>query len=168
MRRYRAVRKEITDGDFLLFSGNGVWSQVIRFWTRQEFSHCGLIAWWNDRCCVLEAKEGWGVRLVPVSELIAQYNGRIVWYSPDEIVGYDGGDAVEFGVKRLGSDYSWKQNAALALGVNRDVDERAFNCSEYLGDCLRAGGLKVPRDRVLRPGDFVSLPGVTCFGDLRQ
>ena len=81
---YPSAREDIKDGDVLAFRlvSRSLFSQLISIVTRSRVTHVGLAVWYRDRLCVLEALEGKGVRLHPLSMLLA--TGRdIDWYQLD-------------------------------------------------------------------------------------
>lgn len=73
---YRECRKEeISNGDLLFCGGNYWFSKVIRYLSgKSKASHVGIIYWWNGRLMLLESVEGKGVRIVPVSQYLENYN----------------------------------------------------------------------------------------------
>lgn len=75
-------------GDLLLFSGNGAWSNLIKLFTRSQWSHVGMIFRTDEGSCFcFEAdvdsmsdffkKRGVGVRMVPLKKKLNTYVGRI-------------------------------------------------------------------------------------------
>ena len=78
---YSEARPAIMDGDVLAFRLDrcSPVSQLISLVTRSRVTHVGFAVWYRNRLCVLEALEGKGVRLHPLSMLLA--TGRdIDWY----------------------------------------------------------------------------------------
>jgi hypothetical protein len=86
VREYCGVQRRFQTGDVLLFAGTAWDSRVIRWATKSDYSHCGLVYVWNGprrgrrkdpkdqsyepRVYVLEARGKQGVRLVPMSLLV--------------------------------------------------------------------------------------------------
>ena len=82
---YEQLRHTIRNGDLLFCGGNFAFSKIIRYLSGQsKVSHVGIVYWWNERLMLLESVETDGVRIVPVSQYVenyenrgAAYNGRI-------------------------------------------------------------------------------------------
>ena len=71
---YAELRGRICNGDLLFCGGNFAFSKAIRYLSgRSKVSHVGIVYWWNDRLMVMESVETDGVRLVPVSQYISNY-----------------------------------------------------------------------------------------------
>lgn len=71
---YDEKRNEIHNGDLLFCSGNHWLSKVIRYFSgRSKVSHVGIIFWWQGRLMLLESVESDGVRIVPLSHYISNY-----------------------------------------------------------------------------------------------
>lgn len=82
---YADLRDRIHNGDLLFCGGNFAFSKTIRYLSGcSKVSHVGIVYWWNDRLMVLESVETDGVRIVPVSQYVGNYentqkpyNGRL-------------------------------------------------------------------------------------------
>jgi len=91
MKKYEIIRPKLNTGDIILFSGKGGISTGIKWITQCKWSHVGmvlrLIEWdavllWesttlNNIADVESGKERKGVQLVPLSERIKKYNGKV-------------------------------------------------------------------------------------------
>ena len=79
---YAELRGRICDGDLLFCGGNFAFSKAIRYLSGCSLvSHVGIVYWWNDRLMVLESVETDGVRMVPVSQYLTNYENTAKAYS---------------------------------------------------------------------------------------
>lgn len=82
---YDQLRGRICNGDLLFCGGNYIFSKTIRYLSgKSKVSHVGIVYWWNDRLMLMESVETDGVRIVPVSQYLTNYensgkpyNGRV-------------------------------------------------------------------------------------------
>jgi hypothetical protein len=88
IKTYAEVRESMSEGDVLLFSGEGFVSSLVRWATRSNLSHAGLITYWPDwvskrkRVMVTDSTQiggRLGVATRPLSELLATYQGCVWW-----------------------------------------------------------------------------------------
>ena len=147
---YRDVRSQIAAGDLLLYRGAHPLSYVIRWITKSEFSHSGMISWWSPlnepeckRLMVFEATHPY-VTLHPASESVGTYNGSVVWYQlkPEHRKTLDTRQLHQAAEERLGLFFSnrglfdylfhWMGLGALAA----DRRWHAKFCSEYVSECF--------------------------------
>jgi len=71
---YSQLRQNILNGDLLFCGGNYAFSKVIRYFSGgSRVSHIGIVYWWNGRLMLLESVENDGVRIVPVSQYLYNY-----------------------------------------------------------------------------------------------
>lgn len=106
---YEDVRGEIRDGDILLYKGQTVVSRLIEFFTRSEYSHAGIAAWWNERLMVVEATHK-GVFVDTLRRSIGRYNGDVEWWSCKKEIKIDQparNQMVKYAQKLLGSEFAF-------------------------------------------------------------
>jgi uncharacterized protein YycO len=138
------IRASMRSGDVLLFRGCGLLSSLIRRATRSDYSHAGMLFRQGGRLYCLEAV-GSGVRLAPVSRLLAHYPEGVYYCGVDapeparEI-------ALEFGFEQLSLRYDVlglvRFAFALFFAAKRravESDQRWF-CSELVAAAYRAAG----------------------------
>jgi hypothetical protein len=79
---YRAARRQVRDGDLLLFRRRG----LISIAGRGDHSHAAKAAWWGDDLFCLEVREWHGGRAVTLSSQVRDYPDRIDVYetNPDD------------------------------------------------------------------------------------
>ena len=105
--RYDEVRGSLRDGTVLLFRGRGIFSRLIQAKGRAPWSHAALLAWWGRRLMVVEAREGAGVRAIPLSTVLLEGH-HVEAY---DVVGADADArrlAVSEAVSWLSSRYGWR------------------------------------------------------------
>ena len=68
MVKYSEIRDSLKSGDLVFYSShNGIGDKIIKWWTKSEYSHVGVIWAVAGRVFLLEASAFGGVRLVPLS-----------------------------------------------------------------------------------------------------
>jgi hypothetical protein len=180
---YDDLRAQIKDGDILLCSGTGAFSTLIQKATNSIWSHVGFLMWLPTnppRLMILESVESIGVRSVPLSSYMSNYNGSGAGYPGRMLVARrsDFGDRaltpnfINFAVDRFGWPYANEDIVEIAAAVAShgvignlkpdDGTKRTFICSEYVDACYRAVGIVVPWDRFgfIAPADFADDPTV--------
>lgn len=182
---YSSQRRDIRDGDIILFRGRNLVSRLIRAITRSPYSHAGIVAWWGDRLMVLEAI-GVGVVASRLSHVVERYNGRAeLWTSNDELLvargqQLDRDRLINTARLHLGKQYAtWKLFVVLRkliFGTDERADPvrppRSFVCAEFVSMVWKAGGVDlsaeldkytapshIARSRYLRPiGSLAASP----------
>jgi hypothetical protein len=152
---YRDVRDQIAAGDLLLYRGAHPFSYLIRWVTRSEFSHSGMISWWcplNEPACkrlmVFEATHPY-VTMHPASESVGSYNGSVVWYQlkPEYRKTLDTQRLHQAAEERLGMFFSTKGLVDYLLhwmGLGVLAAKRQWRekfCSEYVSECFTKASL---------------------------
>jgi hypothetical protein len=180
MVKYAQARDQIKNGDVLMYKGRGLVSSVIRWVTHSPYSHAALVAWWNQRLMVMEAK-GQGVIVNPTSRSIRHYRGDVEWFScKKEISEDDRLRMVKFAQEELGKSYGrWK---AILLGIKilfeHDLEkrdrlkrEKRLFCSEYVAQIYNFIGLDLKKgrsDRFTKPDDIANSPLLEKRGQLKK
>lgn len=149
--RYRDVRETLRDGTVLLFRGRGIFARLIGAAGRAPWSHAALLAWWGHRLMVVEAREGAGVRAIPLSAVLRE--GHDV-----EAFAVSGADesnaavAVSEAVSWLSSRYGWR--TILRIGVSRLLVPLAW--------LPGVGALRARWGRPLRDSRGLPTSGLIC------
>ena len=178
---YAAVREGIQSADVLLWRGRALWSWVIRWWTRSEYSHAGIAVWVHGRPMAAESRECKGCRLLPLSAAIKGADVDLFQVRPEVSTRLKRGPAVQEAISHLGEAYGWRSILRIVLTrlpfgalkwvpvLRHFVPHRFWSpddyretggrmiCSEYVARCYRLGGLDlVPnlRDPDTTPGDI--------------
>jgi len=183
-QRYAAVRSAVRTGDLAICSGNQMFSRVIQWATKSEWSHIAMIVRLEelDRVMVLEAVQKIGVRCVPLSRWVTDFQprgkpftGRVVIARHDEIARATQDQMRQmsgFATGQLGCPFDAAELAKIALriclarfGVRlprmiQPNDE--YFCSEYLDECYQRLGVTIPWDGrgFIAPSDFARAPHV--------
>ena len=181
---YFDVRDQIENGDVLLFRGSLLRSRIIQRCTRSVYSHVGLAlrirADGVRRLMVVEALEGRGVQLFPLSEYLHR-GDHVDWFAiTDESIHRD--KVIAWAMARLGRDYAspWQflrsfgfltKRLCNALGLPTKVDQDRWFCSWFAAQALRAGGWRPPANERLppeqyTPGDIALFPCLQRRGQL--
>ena len=171
-RRYGEVRRQIGDGDLLLFRWNSIVSKVIRAFGRSQYSHAGMAVWDNDHdvllCC--EVREWYGGRAVTLSSLVKCFPACIDVYRAADS-SYRGHLAAGHMLRRAGQPYGYLAIGASALVHlpmlrflhKPEVRDRAKStlpeyCSAAVANAARLGGGVDPvpnlNDSYVEPGDL--------------
>ncbi|UOB81992.1 hypothetical protein MQW34_27985 (plasmid) [Bacillus sp. ZJS3] len=161
---YQQARSEIKTGDIFFCSGHYLVSELIQKASNSIFSHVGLLIHWNDRVLVLESVEDDGVRAVPLSHYLdnyennkKKYNGEIyiarheVIDSPDfdkEKIKKMFGKAVDLLNRNYDKDEIAKIVARIGLGLGRHTDDDEYICSEFVDKCFKELELELSRDQM--------------------
>lgn len=132
--KYKIARQQIQSGDVLVWSGSSVFSKIIKWWTKSEYTHVGFSWKANGRLFVIESMDGKGVRIFPLSRKIpfSWIKTNVFW--TDEIA--------ELTFKHLGDKYSWMGCVRAGLGIQTKKDKR-WQCAEFAAYILRKAGLKI-------------------------
>lgn len=181
---YADIRDEIANGDILLCSGEYMSSRLIRKASASCWSHVAFIlrADTIDRVMVLESIEGKGVRTIPLSEYVRNFEGSDVGYkgrlalarhadfaarlTPDSLKKMS-----QFAVDRLSYPYDEEEIARITariIGAFLDFSpgeiarDNEFICSEYVYECYRRIGIDIPYDPrgFIAPADFARAEGM--------
>lgn len=177
---YSKARSLMRSGDVLLFEGRAWYSWIIKIRTSSRISHAGFVIRLGGRLCCLEALEGQGVRLYPLTVYLAAGH-KIRWHRLNaKRNGIDRRKVVEHALAQWGKRYatplqfirSWGYLGRWLGDLFRlpvDVDRDRMFCSELVLDSLQAGGYHPPegmQPASTSPGDLVFLPCLTGEGIL--
>jgi hypothetical protein len=136
---YTIHRPSIRSGDLLAWTHRGLHSwydlevQLVRLFTRSEYSHVGLAWVVADRVLVLEAVRP-KIRIYPLSLLLPCYWLERMW-------DWSEGD-LEFALSKVGERYSrWEAVKSFFGHVAPGLDAR-WQCAEYAAAVLEREGLR--------------------------
>jgi hypothetical protein len=193
LRRYAEIRQEIRSGDLLLCAGSSIMSRMIQRATASMWSHVALIARLDsiERVMVLESVESIGVRTVPLSHYVRDYNGPGRGYKGDLLIARHAGLGAittqrlramsQFAVDLFGSRYDTQEilriaerimQSSLKLDSHTAHDlarDGTYICSEYVWECYRRIGLEIAHDSrgFIAPADFANDPRVCAMWRLQ-
>ena len=175
---YETVRSLIQSGDVIAFETSrwSLFSQLISLWTRSRYSHVGIVMKVHGRLAVIEALEGVGVRIHPLSRLVT--TRRLDWFKLDRdqvnriaLVG----DALSHWGQRYASPWQFIRSFSVITkrildkwGLPNDVNTERFFCSEFVMHAMRRGGYQgdAPASARTTPDDITRLPCLTRQGSL--
>lgn len=179
---YKDIRSEIRSGDILLCSGSGWFSKMIQSASNSVWSHVAFVMRLEiiDRVMVLESVEPSGVRTVPLSKYLNDYDSK---GNP-----YPGGLAIlrhkkfeelvppeklvkmgQFAVNLFGYPYDKDEIAKISARIalshlpfsKKDKKrllkrDREYICSEYVWETYKSLGIKIDYDKrgFIAPADF--------------
>lgn len=160
---YQQVKGEIKTGDILLCSGRYLVSELIKKASDSIFSHVALLFYWNDRVIVLESVEDDGVRAVPLSHYLYNYenNGKIyngeLYIARHEVINSPNfdeeklkrmfGKAVDLLNRNYDKDEIAQIVARIGLGIGRHKDDDEYICSEFVDECFKELEIELFRDQ---------------------
>jgi len=78
-KTYQELRQEIRTGDLLLFRGNRLISGWIEALSDSPYSHCAILARWDERIIAFQADLR-GVEILPASTMVCKYPGKVDWW----------------------------------------------------------------------------------------
>ena len=132
---YSEIRSEMKSGDVVAWSGNSPFSKLIKWWCKSKYTHVGIIYCTPTRIFIIESKEGFGVRIFPLSRTIPFYwiKTNLDWNINIE----------EFMMKHIGDRYSWIGCIKAGLGIVTRKDRR-WECAEFVNYIFKCGGLRLP------------------------
>ena len=157
-RQYEDVRDTLRTGDLFFAAGNYPLSRMIEHFSGSMFSHVGLLFTWKGRVLLLESVEDDGVRIIPISQYVHDYEGTACGYDGRLFVGrYTGklnqgkldallGAAVDVLNRKYDRDEIGAILARITLGVGHHTDNNAYICSEFVDLCFQAIGIRFERE----------------------
>lgn len=186
---YEEARLQIRSGDILLCSGTSDFSQIIQGFTDSIWSHVGFILWNKeiDRLFVMESVEGIGVRMVPLSFYVSNYEGaeksypgRLLIARHEDFKRVHIRNLAKKAIDLIGYRYDGDEIARITLRIalSKIIKEKGENpvehdseyiCSEYAYECFKSLGLYIHCDSrgFIAPVDFAKTKEVNAvFGIL--
>ncbi len=176
LKHYKELRHHIRSGDILLCSGHSTFSTLIQKATGSVWSHVGFILRLDaiDRIMVLESVESIGVRAIPLSNYVRDYNATGVGY-PGRILLARHRDVKQENITKLsrqavdflGYPYGKEEIIRIAARIglhslgfsNQEMNvtpQREFICSEYADACFQSIGVHIDHNPLgfVTPADF--------------
>ncbi len=177
---YSVVRDQLKTGDIVLFSGSGVVSNVIKWFTKSDWSHVGmvirsdehdmLLLWESTTLSKIKTVNGverQGVAIRPLSEVINGYDGKVAVrklihkLTTDDIKilakfreEVKGRPYEESKLELFKSAYDW-------IGGANDEDLSSIFCSELIAEFYQRIGIieSYTSSNEYTPADFGTLFG---------
>jgi hypothetical protein len=188
-KSYSSLRHDIRSGDLLLCSGNFVFSKLIQNATGSIWSHVAFILRLDaiDRIMVLESVESIGVRTVPLSHYVYNYNasgkpypGRLMLARHCDVKAAQIPNLSRTAVDLLGQPYRSEEIAHIATRISEyrlglstapvDTNTRGFICSEYVKICMQSIGVNIQHNEMgfIAPADFARDSNITPIAFLEN
>jgi len=177
VKHYKTIRHHIRSGDILLCSGSSTFSTLIQKATGSVWSHVGFVLRVDaiGRIMVLESVESIGVRAIPLSNYVRDYNasglgypGRLLLARHQDVKEENIAKLSRSAVDFLGYPYGKEEIIRIAariglhsLGYNTEASlapQREFICSEYAQACFQSIGVNIDYNRLgfIAPADFAT------------
>jgi hypothetical protein len=153
---YEEARDRLQTGQLVFCSGNYWFSGAIQRLTRSTWSHVAIV--YKDeelrRVMVLEAEPFVGIRLIPLSKYLKDYQGKRRPYKGRIVVAdienppekHELNKAISFGLDELTRPYDNWEIIRIMLRIlfrkGRKERNRSYICSELVRDCYAKAGLK--------------------------
>ncbi len=156
---YKDLRNTLRSGDLLFASGDYLVSKAIQKVSDSPWSHVGIIIKLNDldRVLLLESVEDMGVRLVPLSKYLTDYEdgkpyrGRVVVGRCKGVDKQIVDGLTTFGIDELTRPYDKDEIAKIlarvVLGIGKKERDREYICSELVYECFSNSGLEFDYDK---------------------
>jgi hypothetical protein len=172
---YSAARRNIRDGDLLLYRPRDWYTRLIAVAGRSGYVHAAMAGWWGGRLMNVEMTSGGG-RAQLLSNLVERWPGAIDVYRANAARRrFSRQAAVRAMIEITGKRYGWFNLFRAALFhmplvrfiVSPDVDDAEDSprwppfCSEAVAMACRRGGVDpVPNlaDRLTEPADLSRSP----------
>lgn len=173
-KTYQDLRHQIRTGDLLLFRGNRLISGWIEELSDSPYSHCAILARWEERIIAFQADLR-GVEILPASTMVCKYQGKVDWWSLNDRWrgpgGLDDRLLLDTALTLLGIKYGYW--ALIKLGL-RILFGRALNprqahatpdtlfCSQFMSLVFRTASHEAIRvnpaanDASTSPADFAN------------
>lgn len=186
VKAYHKIRPAVCSGDLLLCSGSHVFSKLIQKATRSVWSHVGFVIRLDsiDRIMVLESVESQGVRTVPLSYYVKNYNasgkpypGKVViarHTRMENVARNRFKYMTQFAVDRFGYPYDKDEILRIAARIGMSLfgftkkqvkQDNEYICSEYAWECYKRVGITVKYNKLgfIAPKDFARDPSVSLM-----
>lgn len=164
---YDEAKIKIKNGDIFFCSGRYLVSELIKKASNSIFSHVGLLYHWNNDIFVLESVEDDGVRAIPLSHYLVNYENSNEKYNGEIYVArYEIFDNLDFDKEKINEMFKSaitllnrnydkieiaKIVARIGLEVGKHQDNNEYICSEFVDVCFKQIEIEFPRD----PNGFI-------------
>lgn len=154
---YPNIRRSIKTGDILLCSGDYCISKLIKYFSDSIFSHVAFVFHWNERILVFESVEDDGVRIIPLSQYIDNYENSKKPYQGQLFLARHKTGLSQLAINNmlgeatnlLNRNYGFADIVKIAwrivtgLGEHKPNDE--YICSEFVDKCFKEIGITLER-----------------------
>lgn len=154
---YDKIRPFLKTGDLFFSSGSYLFSGAIQKLTKSVWSHVAVVYVDQElgRVMLLEAEPYIGIRLIPLSKYIKDYNGKRRPYKGQIVVAQlkeplpkeNLNRGISFGLDELTRPYDNYEIARIMvrilLRISKREKNRAYICSELVRDILAKSGVVI-------------------------
>ncbi len=164
-RNYELLRENLQTGDLIFFSGNHWLSNLIRLRSKGAWSHVGIVVRIEEinRVFLVESILEVGVRMIPMSFVVKDYdgrkhayNGRVGWARYGNLAADKALAIKEFALDNLSKQYDRKEYRRILwrtiTGKAKIFHDTKYTCSEYVYEAFKSAGIYLKYER----GDFIS------------
>ncbi|HLK30544.1 MAG TPA: YiiX/YebB-like N1pC/P60 family cysteine hydrolase [Puia sp.] len=169
LANYNEVRSILKTGDILFCSGDYLFSRIIQRLTKSTWSHTAII--YKDetlgRVLVLEAEPSVGIRLIPLSKYLTDYNGTKKPYKgrifdnklKTELDKEHFSRGISFGLDELTRPYDGHEIIRIFFRIvfrmGKRQKNRAYTCSELVHSMYSKAGVDFKfHDSYISPDDI--------------
>lgn len=176
-RRYELLRENFQTGDLIFFAGNHWLSNLIGWRSKGAWSHVGIVVRIEEinRVFLVESILGVGVRMIPMSFLLKDYNGRkqayngrVAWTRYTDLPHDKVLTIKEFVLDNLSKQYDKRESYRILwrtiVGKEKIFHDDKYTCSEYVREAFRRAGIYLKYER----GDFVSPSAIWANAEIEM
>jgi hypothetical protein len=166
---YDKIRHQLKTGDIFFSSGSYTFSGIIQRLTKSAWSHVAIV--YKDeelgRVLILEAEPRIGIRLIPLSKYLKNYNGKKRSYKGQiviaelnfELENLKLNKAIGFGLDELTRPYdNWeilRIMTRILLRFGKREKNKSYICSELVRDAFAKAGVVFPmKDTYISPQEI--------------
>jgi hypothetical protein len=166
---YDKIRHQLKTGDIFFSSGSYTFSGIIQRLTKSAWSHVAIV--YKDeelgRVLILEAEPRIGIRLIPLSKYLKNYNGKKRSYKGQiviaelnfELENLKLNKAIGFGLDELTRPYdNWeilRIMTRILLRIGKREKNKSYICSELVRDAFAKAGVVFPmKDTYISPQEI--------------
>lgn len=145
---YDIVRNDIKTGDIFFSSGSYLFSGIIQRLTRSTWSHVAIVYKDEDlgRVLILEAEPYVGIRLIPLSKYLKNYNGTGKRYKGEVVIAQlkepvpkeQLNNGISFGLDELTRPYDNYEIVRIMFRILFRITKRERNRSYICSELVRA------------------------------
>ncbi|MBU6391148.1 MAG: hypothetical protein KGJ87_07795 [Planctomycetota bacterium] len=160
-QKYDEIRGQIQTGDILFCKGNYAFSDVISKLSGWPFSHVAVVFWLYNRVLVLESEVFFGVRAVPLSSYVNNYNNTNKPYAGDMYLGRHEetktldndkiskliGRGVDLLTRKYDNEELVRIFWRITTKMGKHEDNNEYICSEFVQECFKQIGVEFPSEQ---------------------
>lgn len=145
---YEMIRSDIKTGDIFFSSGSYLFSGIIQRLTRSTWSHVAVVYKDEDlgRVLILEAEPYVGIRLIPLSKYLKNYNGTRKKYKGQVVIAQlkepiaieSLNKGISFGLDELTRPYDNYEIVRIMIRILFRISRRERNRSYICSELVRA------------------------------